>query len=139
MRYGRFPWILKGILFVGLFIFGFGYLTMALWNHLVPVLFSGPVITFWQAVGLLVLTRILFRGFGWRGHHGRCGCYGGEHGGHHGWKGGYWRKRWEEKLASMTPEEREKLRQKWADKCGGYGPPWMRKDEEQKEPPVSPS
>lgn len=36
-----------------------GVVVMSLWNWLVPALFAGPVLHFWQALGLLVLTRIL--------------------------------------------------------------------------------
>lgn len=32
-----------------------------LWNWLVPAIFGGPVITFWQALGLNFLTSILFK------------------------------------------------------------------------------
>ncbi len=53
-------------------VVGFG--VMSLWNWLIPALFGGPVLHFWQAIGLLVLTRILVgrvgRGpghWGWRG------------------------------------------------------------------------
>lgn len=45
----------------------FTAVTMWLWNWLMPVIFNLPVITFWQAAGILVLSRILFRGGGW-GH-----------------------------------------------------------------------
>src|ERR1700719_4684283 len=51
-----------------------GVVVMSLWNWLIPALFGGPVLRFWQAIGLLALTRILVgrvgRGFGhwgWRG------------------------------------------------------------------------
>lgn len=57
------------LLFAGAF-FAFGYIVMGLWNWLIPSLFSGPVITFWQAIGIMVLTKILFGGFR-RGNH-RC-------------------------------------------------------------------
>lgn len=43
---------------------------MTLWNWLIPTLFSGPVISYWQAIGLLVLSKILFSGgHGGRRHH----------------------------------------------------------------------
>jgi hypothetical protein len=89
--------------------FGFGMGTMYLWNWLVPELFSGPVITFWQAIGLLVLSKILFWGFG-RG----CHC-GNRH-------GGPWRPYWKEKWASMNPEDRERFKQKLKDKWCYTGP-----------------
>ncbi len=52
-----------------------GAVVMLLWNALIPDLFQGPAITFVQAVGLLLLTHLLFRrgfgGFGWRYPHWR--------------------------------------------------------------------
>lgn len=74
---------------------------MLLWNALIPVLFSGPVLTYWQAAGLLLLAKILFgsmgRGFGRRHHH-----YPDE----------MWKKKLKAKYESMTPEEKEKFRSK---------------------------
>jgi hypothetical protein len=76
-----------------------GWVVMMLWNAVVPVVFvGGRVIDYWHALGLLVLSRILFGGFRGRG----------------GWRRGRWR-RWE----AMTPEEREQLRQSFAARCGG--------------------
>ena len=40
-----------------------GWAVMSLWNWLMPGLFGLPVVTFWQALGLLALSRILFGGF----------------------------------------------------------------------------
>ena len=39
-----------------------GAVTMWLWNWLMPAIFKLPTIGFWQAVGILVLSHILFRG-----------------------------------------------------------------------------
>ncbi len=47
----------------------FGYVTMSLWNALMPAIFSLPAIGFWQAIGILILSQILFKG----GHAGRAG------------------------------------------------------------------
>ncbi len=80
-----------------------GSLVMVLWNALIPELFHGPEITFWQGVGLLVLSHILFRG---AGHSGRA------------WHHDKWSRRAEEKYASMTPEEREKFRNGLHRYCG---------------------
>jgi hypothetical protein len=44
-----------------------GVIVQGLWNWLLPPLFGWPGITFWQALGLLLLCRMLFGGFGWRG------------------------------------------------------------------------
>ena len=50
-------------------IIGLGYLVMFLWNLLIPELFHGPVLTFWQAVGFFVLAKILLHAFGFNRHH----------------------------------------------------------------------
>ena len=47
----------------------FGFVTMWLWNWLMPAIFKLPAVGFWQAVGILLLSQILFRG----GHMGRAG------------------------------------------------------------------
>lgn len=56
---------------LGMVLFGFigGQIVRLLWNWLTPPLFGLPVITFWQALGLLALCRILFGGCGFRGSH----------------------------------------------------------------------
>lgn len=94
-------WILFGILVVALVT----YLTQQLWNWLIPVLFGGPVITFWQTFGLLVLSKILLGGFG-----------KGPHRGGHSWKS-----RAREKFSRLSPDERESLKQKmWQKWCRTY-------------------
>jgi hypothetical protein len=91
----RNPWIfVVGPLAIALFTWGFGEVVMHLWNWLTPTLFGWHAISFWQALGLLFLCRILFGGFG---GHGR------NRSGWHGRRGN----RWE----CMTPEDREKFRQ----------------------------
>jgi hypothetical protein len=47
-------------------IAGFGAIVMLLWNWLVPDIFGWTAISFWQALGLLILSKILFGGFGGR-------------------------------------------------------------------------
>jgi hypothetical protein len=47
-----------------IFAFAFGWLVMILWNNLMPTLFGLTTISYWQSVGLLVLTKLLFGGFG---------------------------------------------------------------------------
>jgi hypothetical protein len=83
------------------------FVVMSLWNALIPGLFHGPLLTFWQAAGLLVLSKILFGGFRGRGGHGW-------HGRHGRWRGEMWRQKWE----SMTPEERDRLRARFKRGCG---------------------
>jgi hypothetical protein len=107
------PWwvakIAKMLVFVAVGATVLGLIVMLLWNALIPDLFKGPEITFWQAVGLLVLSHILLRGWGrWR--------YA------NGWRHERWRKKFEQKLAAMTPEDREKFREEWEHRCGhGWG------------------
>ena len=78
----------------------FTFVVRGLWNWLMPGLFGWHLVTFWQALGILVLSKILFGGF-----RGRPGC-GGR------WRGGM--ERWEK----MTPEEREKFREGLRSGCG---------------------
>lgn len=82
-----------------------GFVAMMLWNALIPDLFRGPFLTFWQAVGLLLLSHILLRAWGF-GRHGN------------GWRRERWRRRFEEKLAAMNLEEREKFREEYRRRCG---------------------
>ncbi len=100
------PLAILGLL---LFIAIGGEIVLHLWNWLLPPLFGWREITFWQALGLLALCRILFGGFGFRGS-GRSSI----------------RRRISERMAErwerMTPEERERFRQSWRGRCG-FGPP----------------
>jgi hypothetical protein len=90
------------ILAMGLFIAIGGQVVMLLWNWLVPSLIGWRAITFWQAVGLLALCRILFGHHGWGGH-GRS----------------HWRRRAGERCGHMTPEERERFREVVRERWGG--------------------
>lgn len=104
---------LKFIFLGGLFVAVVGFVTMTLWNQLVPELFNGPVINFWQTLGLLVLSRILFGGWG-RG--GRSGAWARRR--------KMMREKMESRMASLSAEEQEKFRQKMRATCG---PAWMRR------------
>jgi hypothetical protein len=59
---------LRILKFAGFGILGLGFiilavfLTMSLWNWLIPQLFHGPVLTFWQTAGLFILSKILLTG-----------------------------------------------------------------------------
>jgi hypothetical protein len=106
MRRNRILRILKFALFAVLFVIVFSFVVLRLWNWLMPAVFGWHVITFWQAVGLLVLSRILFGGF--RGRPGRHM---------------YWRQRMIERWEKMTPEEREKFRQGMRGRCGSWAEP----------------
>jgi len=102
----KMMWIAPlAILAIILFIFVGGEVVMRLWNWLLPPLFGWRLVTFWQAIGLLALCRILFGGFG-----------------HHGSGRSHFRRRMGEKWEKMTPEERERFRQGMRERCG-FGPP----------------
>ena len=49
-------------------VFAFTFVVMWLWNWLVPELFKGPVLSYWQTFGLLILSKILFSGIGSKSH-----------------------------------------------------------------------
>jgi hypothetical protein len=82
----------------------FGFAVQNLWNWLIPAIVGWHAISFWQAVGILVLCKILFGGFRGRG--------GGMH----------WRHRIGERWEKMTPEEREKFSQALRSRCGVFQP-----------------
>lgn len=100
-------WLKKGLMFIVFFIAAilvFGGIVMALWNAILPVVIGVKTITFVQALGILLLSKILFGGFGRRGS----------------WqKGRYnqWGNNMREKFANMTPEEKEKFKAEWKNRC----------------------
>lgn len=83
----------------------FGGIVMLLWNNVLAAVTNVRTITFVQALGLLVLSKILFGGFrgGW------------------GPRRPYWRERMRQKWNNMTPEERERFKQEWQKRCGAWG------------------
>jgi hypothetical protein len=82
-----------------------GEVVQHLWNWLLPSLFGWRQITFWQALGLLALCRILFGGIGLGGGGPRSNV----------------RRRMAERCEQMTPEERERFRQRFRERFG-FGP-----------------
>jgi hypothetical protein len=67
-RFLKYPgFAILGIGFVTLVVF----IVMYLWNWLIPVLFHGPVLTFWQTAGIFLLSKILLAGIAPGGHHYR--------------------------------------------------------------------
>jgi hypothetical protein len=89
--------VVKGIkiaLFVIIGAIVFGFIVKSLWNVLVPPIIGWHTITFWQALGLLLLSKILFGGFHRHGGRDRA----------------RWKQRMKDRWEQMTPEEREKFR-----------------------------
>jgi len=98
---------------VAAFLTGISYIVMELWNNLLPAILHVGIITFWQAMGIFILCKILF-GFG--------------KGGRRHWGGPHWMNgRMLERFKNMTPEEKAEFKQKWEQRCGdgrrgrGYG------------------
>lgn len=86
---------------VALFALGIvalGYATMYLWNWIMPHLFKLPVIDFYMAIGMVLLSKILFGGI-----HVKPQPIGQRK---------FWKAKWE----SMTPEEREQFKQEFAER-----------------------
>ncbi|MEZ4801286.1 MAG: hypothetical protein R2797_00835 [Gelidibacter sp.] len=83
-------------------LFAISAIVMWLWNSLLPEIIGVKAITYWQAMGILILSKILFGGF--------HGCKNRRHGMH--------RKSLTNKIQNMTPEEREVFRAKWKQRFG---------------------
>jgi hypothetical protein len=100
-------WISRGVKIAVLVLLAATVLSvviMSLWNWLMPALFALHRISFWQALGLLLLAKILFGGF--RGGRGPRM---------------HWKGRMAERWAQMTPEEREKFKEGMKGRCGMFG------------------
>lgn len=83
-----------------LILLGVTWIVMALWNSLLPDIIGVRAINFWQAMGILVLSKILFGGF----HFGR---------GMRDFK----ERKMRHKMMSLSPEEREKFKEVWKNRC----------------------
>lgn len=97
--------LIKGLFFVFAmitFVLVLGLVVMFLWNNIIALVFGWPALTFWQAVGLLILCRILIGGPGWHKRHG-------------------WSKHsatsWRHKWRNMSAEEKLTFKEKWKDRC----------------------
>lgn len=93
------------IILAALAVFVFGSVVMLLWNNILSPVLNISTITFAQALGILILSKILFGGF--------RGAWGPRR--------YYWKRRMMQKWNNMTAEEREKLKQEWQRRCGSWG------------------
>ena len=98
------PKIALFIVFATLAMLAVGFGVMYLWNWLMPALFGLTTIGYWQALGLCVLGRVLFGGWGF-GHR----------------RHGHWRHRLAERWMEMTPEQREELMKSKHGRWGHHG------------------
>lgn len=94
-------WFIKIPVMILLFITLISAVLMALWNWLMPMIFGLPTLTFWQAAGLLLLSKILF-GLGRGGGPGRHGPP--------------FKRHFKEHWTHMSDEQREKWKRRFADK-----------------------
>jgi hypothetical protein len=104
------PVVLLGF---AVFVYLGGQVVRLLWNWLAPPLFGLPVLGFWQALALLALCRILFGGFGFHGarqpsNHGRMSERMADR----------MADRFADRWQNMTPEERERFRQRVRGRTG---------------------
>jgi Ca2+/H+ antiporter, TMEM165/GDT1 family len=103
MRAQRVVQMLVLVLVVGsIVVLGFGQAVLHLWNWLMPATFGLHPITYWQALGLLGLSWLLFGG--------PRGFFGGHR--------PHWQHRMRARWQSMTPEERERFREGMRGRCG---------------------
>jgi hypothetical protein len=105
MRFHRAGRVLRFVVLATLAAAGAGLLVMGLWNWLLPTLFGWREINFVEALGILVLSRILF------GRFGRHGCHANGR--------GHFPERW----AQMSAEERDKFRAGMRGRCGHFTTP----------------
>jgi len=104
MRRNRFLRVLKVVAIAAIGITLGGQVVSHLWNWLMPELFGWHVISFWQSLGLIALSRIFFGGFRGPGRFGRG--------------------RMRERFENMTPEQREQFRQGMrGGRCGKFETP----------------
>lgn len=100
---GKIKWVSFGILFIGM-IFGLGAIVMWLWNAILPdVIDVVKPISYLQAMGILVLSKLLFGGFG--------------KGKHRGGRPPFARKELKQKFMEMSDEERAAFKEKWKTRC----------------------
>ena len=92
---------------VALIASALGFIVMYLWNWILPGVTHAGRLNFWQALGLLVLCRLLFGNFNKGG------------GGHNRFreKAMGMRSKWQ----SMNDEERAKFKEEYKRRCGGWG------------------
>lgn len=97
--------IINTILLFLLMFMLISFVLMLLWNWLMPGVFGFAMINYYQALGLLLMSKILFGGEGF-----------------------YFKRKWknawgmhmQRKMESMSPEERELFRKKWEERCGKW-------------------
>ncbi len=103
------------LVFCTAFVMLFSYIVMRLWNGILPDVLGVKIISFWQAMGILVLSKILFSGFG--GFHHKKEQFKNR-----------FRQKMLDKWEHMTPEEKQKFKDEWKNRCRGWGGRFNDKD-----------
>ncbi|MES2775353.1 MAG: hypothetical protein V4722_14360 [Bacteroidota bacterium] len=83
-------------------LFLFSWIVMLLWNGVLVAVTGAGIVTIWQAMGILVLSKILFGGF-------------------RGGRGGHWKQEMKDKWQNMSDEERVNFKEQWKDRCKSWG------------------
>ena len=87
------------------FVAAISWVVMLLWNAILPDVVGVKPLNIWQAAGLLLLSKILFGGFGkGKGH----------------WKNSK-KKHWKNKWMNMSHEERHEAKNRWKEYCKNKG------------------
>jgi len=100
------PWRKRRFLFIPIFVVGLFVMSgivMLLWNAVLPYVSGLLPINYWQSMALLVLSRILFGGFKFRGHDGH--------------RPPFMHPSFRDKLMNMSDEEREQFKSQWKQRC----------------------
>ena len=98
-------WRKKRLFFIPMMLIGGALmvtLVMVLWNWLMPTIFGLITITFWQAGGMLLLSKLLFTGFNFNKR---------------GTKPPFVKKAMDKSFMNMTDEEKEGFKNQWKERC----------------------
>ena len=82
-------------------LFAITFAVFWLWNNVLVAVVAVKPVTYWQAMGLLILSRILLGGFKFGGPSNHRPPMEG--------RGAHWREKWQQ----MSEEERAALKNKW--------------------------
>ncbi|MDD4991399.1 MAG: hypothetical protein PHR83_04110 [Paludibacter sp.] len=86
-------------------LFGVSALVMLLWNWIIPAISPLTAVTYWQAMGLFILSRILFGGFRFRRHHHAVNRHFANHA------------QFRDRFMDMNEDERQQFKNQWKQRC----------------------
>lgn len=104
----QYNWKRRRLFFFPLFILGLFFISgvvMFLWNLIIPEISTWSPLSYWQAMGLLVLSKILFGGFHFNRHHRDLHRAHFEHA------------PFRDKFMEMTTDEKQKFKDQWKNQC----------------------